>query len=309
MASFSSLMEKRQQMRALEAEMGKTEADLEKLMDQYAQLTSQYEMANGYACENIARRILIGLGFTLVEFNQPLSSFSGGQKTRLNLGRLLALNPDILLLDEPTNHLDLKSVEWLESFLQSYRGTVIVVSHDRRFLDQTTNRIAELKGGELKTYQGNYSEFILKKTVEDMAAEKAYQKQQEYIRKTEDYIRRFKAGIKSKQARGRQSQLERLERVQSASHERHLGKQRIKISQTSGNKVITLQNIRKLYGGNVILDDVNLEIERGDKVALIGPNGCGKTTLLKIITGQVQPEQGKLEIGHQGGNRLLFSGT
>ena len=297
MESFAHLIGKRQMIHVLEEKMGKAGTDLDKVMEQYARITEEYERANGYACENTARRILTGLGFGNDEFQQPLATFSGGQKTRLNLGRLLALAPDILLLDEPTNHLDMGSVEWLEDFIISYTGTVLVVSHDRMFLDRVTTHIAELRGGELKSYAGNYSTYVQKRAALDVAEQRAYEKQQLYIRKTEDYIRRFKAGIKSKQARGRQSQLGRLDRLEGPAQEHSLRKKQISINQESGNDVLTVEGLSKSYNQQQLLENINFRVGKGDKIALIGPNGCGKTTLLKLISGQLPADLGAIRLG------------
>ncbi|MDD4172459.1 MAG: ABC-F family ATP-binding cassette domain-containing protein, partial [Syntrophomonas sp.] len=297
MESFADLIDKRRQMRVLENKMGQAESELDKLMEQYARITEEYEQANGYACENMARRILIGLGFDSDEFQQPLATFSGGQKTRLNLGRLLALAPDILLLDEPTNHLDMGSVEWLEDFIKGYAGTVLVVSHDRMFLDRVATHIAEIRGGELRAYAGNYSAYLHKRAVEDLAEQRAYEKQQLHIQQTEDYIRRFKAGIKSKQARGRQSQLDRLERMEGPVNERNLRGLQLNMNQESGNDVLTVEGVKKSYQDSLLIKDISFKIKKGDKIALIGPNGCGKTTLLKIISGQIPADQGEIRLG------------
>jgi ATP-binding cassette subfamily F protein 3 len=209
------------------------------------------------------------------------------------------LAPDVLLLDEPTNHMDMDSVEWLEDFIKTYAGTVVVVSHDRMFLDRVATRIAELRLGELKSYPGNYSAYVKKKAEDELAEQRAYQKQQVYIHQTEDYIRRFKAGIKSKQARGRQSQLERVVRIDAPQREHRVGKHAIKINRTSGNDVLTVDGVAKSYQGRAVLKDVQVRLKKGDKLALIGPNGAGKTTFLKIISGQIPPDQGEIQLGSQ----------
>ncbi|MEQ8201537.1 MAG: ABC-F family ATP-binding cassette domain-containing protein [Syntrophomonadaceae bacterium] len=297
MSSYAGLTAQLQEMRVLEARMGETGVELDRVMEQYARITEVYERAGGYACETIARRILAGLGFRGDEIRQPVSTFSGGQKTRLSLGCLLALAPDILLLDEPTNHLDLDSVEWLEDFVRTYRGTVLVVSHDRRFLDRVATRIIELGGGTLRSYSGNYSAFLQKKAAEDIAHQRAFEKQQAYIQKTEAYIRRFKAGIKSKQAHGRQLQLERLERLQDRVPERRLRARAMRVNQASGDEVLIVDGVSKSYGSQTVLRGVDLHLHKGEKIALIGPNGSGKTTLLKIISRQVEPDAGEIKLG------------
>ncbi|NMC28246.1 MAG: ABC-F family ATP-binding cassette domain-containing protein, partial [Syntrophomonadaceae bacterium] len=297
MQSYLHLVDMRRQLHDLEVAMGAADADLDRVMEQYARISEGYERANGYACENMARRILIGLGFSNDEFSLPLDSFSGGQKTRLNLGRLLALAPDILLLDEPTNHLDLASVEWLEDFVADYPGTVLVASHDRMFLDQVATRIAELQGGILRNYIGNYSSYLDKKAQDDLGAQRAFEKQQEFIRQTEAYIRRFRAGIKSKQARGRESQLQRLQRLNAPESARQIRPRRIKQDRESGQDVLSLAHVSKAYQGRPVLTDIDLQVKKGDKIGIIGPNGCGKTTLLKLIKGMIAPDEGEIRIG------------
>ena len=297
MDSFAQLIEKRRSMQALEAQMGLPEFDLDRTMEQYARISEEYERADGYACENTARRILRGLGFSAQEFSQPFESFSGGQKTRLQLGRLLALAPDILLLDEPTNHLDMDAVEWLEDFVKSYSGTVLVVSHDRMFLDRVATSIAELRNGQLKTYSGNYSTYLKKKAADDLAEQRAYQKQQIYIHQTEEYIRRFQAGIKSKQARGRQSQLERVVRLAAPEQEIRARKRSMKINRESGQDVLIIEDLAKSYPGRSVLNNIQLRVKKGDKIAVVGPNGCGKTTLLEIIYGRMTADRGEIKVG------------
>ncbi|MEA1962014.1 MAG: ABC-F family ATP-binding cassette domain-containing protein [Bacillota bacterium] len=297
MDSFTDLIQKRQQMRQLEQAMAHGENDLEHIMEEYARVTEEYEQANGYACETTARRILVGLGFSQEEFDKPLEQFSGGQKTRLNLGRLLALSPDILMLDEPTNHLDMNSVEWLEGFILNYPKTVLVVSHDRMFLDKVATRIAEIRNGKMQTYTGNYSEYVKKRAAEDLAQMRAYEKQQEHIEETEAYIRRFKVGIKSKQARGRQSQLERLERIDAPDKVHGLQAHTLNMNQQSGQDVLFIEDLSKAYGNQQLFREVNLQVKKGQKLALIGPNGSGKSTILKIITDRIPADTGVIRIG------------
>lgn len=294
---YKGVLEKRRLLHELESAMSQGGPELTRIMDDYARVSEAYERADGYACENKARRILIGLGFSPNDFDSRAGTLSGGQKTRLNLGRLLAKSPELLFLDEPTNHLDMNSVEWLEDFFITYPGTILVVSHDRRFLDKVATRILDLRPGELHSYAGNYSQFLEKRAAEDLAWQRAYRKQQEYIRQTEAYIRRFKAGIKSKQARGRQSQLERLERIAAPVQEKVLGHHSLAIKQESGQDVLTVKNISKSFGEKQILKRLHLQIKKGEKVALIGPNGCGKTTFLKIISQRLGADEGEVKIG------------
>ncbi len=295
--SFAGILNKRRLMHQLEAAMAQGGPELPRIMEHYSRLSEEYERANGYACENTARRILIGLGFQREDFDREARNLSGGQKTRLNLGRLLAVAPDLLCLDEPTNHLDMNAVEWLEEFVKGYPGTVLVVSHDRRFLDKTATRIMELRANHLASYSGNYSQYLKQRAEGDMARQRAYDRQQEYIRSTEDYIRRFRAGIKSKQARGRQSQLERLERIAAPVTERKVNNRSLKINQDSGQDVLTVKNLSKSFGQVQLFQQLNLQIAKGEKIALIGANGCGKTTFLKIISGRLEADAGEVRIG------------
>ncbi len=296
--SFTGLLEIRHQLHQLESAMSNSEeTELPAVMKRYGQLSEEYERSNGYACESTARKILTGLGFSGEDLERPVSTLSGGQKTRLNLGKILAISPDLLILDEPTNHLDMNSVEWLEDYIKSYTGTVLVVSHDRRFLDKTATRILELRVGGIYSYPGNYSQYLHQKAERELAWQRAYTRQQEYIHQTEEYIRRFKAGIKSKQARGRQSQLERLERIEAPVTESSLGNRQLKINQTSGNDVLAVRGLSKSYGQSQLFTQIDLQVEKGEKIALIGPNGCGKTTFLKIITGLLSADEGEVHIG------------
>jgi len=297
MSGFADLIALRERLRSLEVRMSTAGADLDRLMDLYARITEEYEQSGGYACENLARRILVGLGFSPEEFSMPVKNFSGGQKTRINMGRLLAQSPDIVLLDEPTNYLDMSSVEWLQEYLQSYPGTVITVSHDRMLLENIATKIVEVRHASLFSFNGNYSEYLKKREADDLARQRAYEKQQEHIKKTEEYIARFKAGIKARQARGRQSQLERLERIEQLPMTGSIGNWQVPLRRESGHDVLKLQGITKSFGGQILFNNIDLAIYKGDKIALIGPNGCGKTTLLRIINGMITADEGKVQIG------------
>ncbi|MDD2620305.1 MAG: ABC-F type ribosomal protection protein [Syntrophomonadaceae bacterium] len=297
MGSFADLLEMRRTLRGLEIEISQAGLGINKLMEQYAGLQEKYDRAEGYSCENTARRILKGLGFGDEQFTQPWNSFSGGQKTRINLGRLLAKAPDLLLLDEPTNHLDIAALEWLENYLGNYKGTILVVSHDRMFLDKLASRVVELRDGLLYSYPGNYSNYLKQKAQNDLAWQRAYEKQQEHIQNTEAYISRYKAGIKSKQAKGRQSQLERLERIKQPLKEKNIANWSFAMEQETGQDVLQVRDLSKSYGNRLLLNKISLHIKKGDKIALVGPNGSGKTTLLKIITGLIPADEGEVKPG------------
>jgi ATP-binding cassette subfamily F protein 3 len=297
MGSFSDLLDIRQRLSELEQAISSGRGDVDMLLKQYSLLQDEYHDRNGYACETMARRILAGLGIDPCQYDLRLGELSGGQKTRLDLARLLALSPNILLLDEPTNHLDMSAVEWLEEYLNDYSGTVLVVSHDRRFLDRVVNKIFELRERKLRAFEGNYSAYIVKAEAQDQARLKAFEKQQEQIRETEAYIERYRSGIKARQARGRQSQLSRLERLQRPAQEIRQHSWKLHSRQDSGEIVINLQDVSKCYDGKSLFSGVDLLIRRGERVALLGPNGCGKTTLLKLITAEITPDQGTIGLG------------
>lgn len=297
MEAFSEILTMRQNMASLEEQMNQPGQDLERLLGRYARLQEEYEQARGYACETDARRILSGLGFSTEQFSQSVKNFSGGQKTRIKLARLLAANPDCLLLDEPTNHLDTGSVEWLEDYLSSYPGTLLVVSHDRMLLERVATRIIEVRNGCLYSFPGNYNNYLKQRAVQDLAWERAYQKQQEYIRKTQEFINRYKAGVKARQARGREAQLNRLERLEQPRDDRVLSAWPLPQIPPSGEDVLEVEGISKGFDKVQLLDGVNTKIRRGDKIALIGPNGSGKTTFLRIIQGLELPLTGQIKWG------------
>jgi len=300
MSSFTDILQIRRQMLDMEKQMANLSGEkLQKLMDDYARETAIYEQAEGYNCESQAKKVLLGLGFREEDFYKPLGFFSGGEKTRIHLGRLLVQNSEMLLLDEPTNHLDMPAVEWLEGYLSSYPGTVLIVSHDRMFLDKIANHVAEIRGGRLQSFFGNYSAYIEKRQAMDIACQRAYDKQQEKIEATEAFVRRYKAGVKSKQARGRKSQLNRIERLEAPEQNAAIGKRTIQLKRESGQEVIQFETVSKYYSGKALLDKVDLQIRKGEKLALIGANGSGKTTMIKIIVGQLNADEGCVNRGSQ----------
>ena len=297
MQSFAPIILMREQMQQLQQQIALGGKDVDGLLQRYADVIEAYERADGYACEAKARKILIGLGFSLDMMSRRISSFSGGELTRLNLARLLAFEPEVLLLDEPTNHLDIGSVEWLESFLCAYRGTILVVAHDRRFLDQVTTRILDLRQGQIKSYPGNYSKMLELRAVEDVSKRRSYEKQQQEIARQEEYIRRFRAGIKAKQARGRQSQLDRLERLENVNDEKTIGSWTFQLKETSGDEVLVIDNLSKSFDQIQLFRRLNLLMRQGERLALLGANGSGKSTLLNIIMGNLSADSGSVKIG------------
>ena len=242
--------------------------------------------------------MLIGLGYPEETWQWRADKLSGGQKTRLQLAAALVNSPDLLILDEPTNHLDIVMSEWLENYLREFRGGVLVISHDRAFLDNVVEEILEMEGGTLHRFKGNYSRYLEQKEIQVLTQTRAYEAQQEYIARQEAYIRRFKAGIKSKMARGRQSQLDRLERIDAPVQEEEF-QLRLPHAAECAEKVIILEHLDVGYPQHLLLQDVDLTLRRGEKVAIIGPNGCGKSTLLKTILQELPPLKGEARIGNR----------
>lgn len=272
-----------------------SESDLQRL----DYLQNRLEWLGGYDYEQKTKRIVYGLGFTDEDLYKPANAFSGGQKTRINLAKALVRRPDFLFLDEPTNHLDMEMLEWLEGYLSSYRGGILIVSHDRYFMDRIVTGVVELDHHKATTYRGNYSRYVAQREERLKADTIAYEKQQEYIKKTEEYIDKYRAGIKSKMARGRQSQLNRLERLE-APETSHSLEFKFPPAAMSADKVLVLDHVSIGYKTDEpIIDDVSIVVRRGESVALIGPNGAGKSTMVKAIVGELFPTEGHIDIGNR----------
>ena len=272
-----------------------SESDLQRL----DYLQNRLEWLGGYDYEQKTKRIVYGLGFTDEDLYKPANAFSGGQKTRINLAKALVRSPDFLFLDEPTNHLDMEMLEWLEGYLSSYRGGILIVSHDRYFMDRIVTGVVELDHHKATTYRGNYSRYVAQREERLKADTIAYEKQQEYIKKTEEYIDKYRAGIKSKMARGRQSQLNRLERLEAPETSHSLDFKFPPVAM-SADKVLVLDHVSIGYKtDDPIIDDVSVVVRRGESVALIGPNGAGKSTMVKAIVGELFPTEGHIDIGNR----------
>jgi ATP-binding cassette subfamily F protein 3 len=290
--------------RQLEVELKALEGQIEKephnedLLHRYADMLHDFEVAGGYNMQHESEEVLHGLGFETEQFERPFSQFSGGWRMRVLLAKLILQQPDILLLDEPTNHLDLPSIEWLEKYLQHYPGSVVIVSHDKFFLNRMVTKIVELYQQQLHIYSGNY-EFYEKEKAERIAIQKrAYENQQEYIRQQERFIERFRAkATKAAQAQSALKRLDKLERIEDVELERPNIRINFLVGQQPGRTICTLKHVSKSFGSLNILDDSSIEIYRGDKIALIGANGKGKSTLLRIIAG-TEPITGQREWGH-----------
>ena len=276
------------------------EQDEEKLsaaMRRYERVTLLYEQAGGYQYEALVRRVAHGLGFGEADMERRVSEFSGGQITRILLAKALIRQPDFLFLDEPTNHLDIKMVEWLEKFLAEYSGGVLLISHDRYFLDNVVTTIVTLEHHTADVYRGNYTRYLEQKSLNDRALRSAYDKQQAQIAKTEEYIRKYKAGIKSKQARGREKQLKRLQRIVLPPEASTFQYFTFHPPAECAQRVAELENVSAHYDGRTVFAGLDLTIKNGDGIALIGPNGAGKTTLLKLLTGELASPTGRVKLG------------
>ena len=299
MNSCPEVLNLRDKLQQLEEASADLEGEaLEETLEEYARVTKRYEHIDGYNLEARIKRVLIGLGYKEDWWEKDATTLSGGQKTRLMLAAALVRNPDFMILDEPTNHLDIVMTQWLEGYLREFRGGLIVVSHDRAFLDNVATRILEMEGGKLQSFKGNYTKYLEQKAIQTQTLEAAYAAQQDYIARTEAYIRRFKAGIKSKMARGRQSQLDRLERIDAPVYNEEF-ELRLPPAAECADRVLIMEDLTIGYGDNVLAKGINLTLRRGEKAALLGANGTGKTTLLKTILGEVDPLKGRAKIGNR----------
>ncbi len=268
------------------------------LVDRLTKLQEKFEHLDGYSMQAKAEEVLEGIGFSTADLHRPLKEFSGGWRMRVMLAKLLLEKPSLLMLDEPTNHLDLPSIEWVENYLRNYDGAVIVVSHDRTFLDNVVNKTVEVTQQQLVTYEGNYSYYLQEKALREEIQQNAYENQQQKIRQTERFIERFRAkATKARQVQSRVKALERMDKIEEIADDNAAVNFRFKFSQQPGRFIVTLNNISKAYGPLEILKNTSVSIERGDKIALIGANGKGKSTLLRIIAGQ-EPIEGERIMGY-----------
>jgi ATP-binding cassette subfamily F protein 3 len=270
----------------------------DELVDKLTKLQEEFEALGGYTIQSKAEEILEGLGFTTHDLQQPLKSFSGGWRMRVMLAKLLLQRPALLMLDEPTNHLDLPSIEWVENYVHNYEGAIIVVSHDRQFLDNTVTTIVEVSGQKLNVYAGNYSFYLEEKVLRSEIQKGAYENQQAKIRQTERFIERFRSkATKARQVQSRVKALERMDVIDDVVDENARVNFKFTFSQHPGRHILMLENVSKAYGEKKILERTHASIERGDKIALIGANGKGKSTLLRIIAG-TENIQGERRPGH-----------
>ncbi|TXH19996.1 MAG: ATP-binding cassette domain-containing protein, partial [Chitinophagaceae bacterium] len=270
----------------------------EKLLIEYSEKLHELDTLDGYTIQHRTEEVLQGLGFNNADLNRPYKEFSGGWRMRVLLTKMILAQPDLLLLDEPTNHLDLPSIEWLEKYLQHYQGAVVIVSHDKYFLNRMVTKIVELYQKELHIYSGNYDYYETEKAIRIDMQQKAYENQQDYIRQNERLIERFRAkASKAAMAQSLMKKLDKIDRIEEASIERPNLKINFRVDKTPGKVLVELNHLTKKFGDQVILDNAKAEIERGDKIALIGANGKGKSTLLRIIA-DVESYMGERKWGH-----------
>ncbi|OUQ21718.1 ABC transporter [Lachnoclostridium sp. An14] len=290
-----------ERIRGLEQEMkGASGEELENLLALYSRLNHQFELENGYAWKSEITGVLKGLGFEEEEFEKPISTLSGGQKTRVFLGKLLLAKPDVIMLDEPTNHLDMESIAWLETYLLNYPGAVIIVAHDRYFLDRVVTKIIELDNGQATVFQGNYTAYSEKRAMLREAKMKAWLNQQQEIRHQEEVIAKLKSFNREKsikRAESREKMLEKIERVEKPTEVNDEMAIRLEPNIISGNDVLTVRGLSKAFDSQPLFSDVNIDIKRGERVAIIGNNGTGKTTILKILNHLVEPDAGEIQLG------------
>ena len=297
----ADLLRLEEKIRECENNMKHADGDaLEDLMKQYTSLTHAFETGGGYLYRSELVGVLKGLGFTEDEFSKPVATLSGGQKTRVALGRLLLQNPDLIILDEPTNHLDMNSIAWLETYLLNYKGAVLIVSHDRYFLDRIAGKVIEIDQSKATTFMGNYSDYAVKKEQLRVAAWNAYMNQQREIKHQEEVIEKLKSFNREKsikRAESREKMLDKIEVIEKPSEVRTDMKLTLTPRILSGNDVLTVEHLAKSFDSHKLFTDVNFEIKRGEHVAIIGDNGSGKTTLLKILNGLVPADQGTFRLG------------
>ncbi len=286
----------REKMHSLAEMMNSEKDNLSEIMEEYGKVEEEIEKKDGYNCEVRLKAVLSGFGFQQSDFKKQVEHLSGGEKSRLAYAKLLLREPDILLLDEPTNHLDVEATEWLENYFVNYQGALLLVSHDRYFLDRVVEKIWELERGKLRCYRGNYTHYLREKKEEIIRQGRGHQLQQKEFRRQEEFIRRNIVGQKTKQAQSRRKMLEKVKIISRPQTEEEI-KIRFSSQLRGGNEVLQVKSLSKFLKENFLFKDLSFELERGDRLGIVGPNGTGKTTLLKIIVGKEKADQGEVRIG------------
>ncbi len=299
MSVFSYLKKDYERIQELNEKLAVDLDNFEEIMEELAELSTKYEQEEGYSIEYKVKQILTGLNFPESLWKNVIGDLSGGQQSRIALGKILLEEPELLILDEPTNHLDLNAIEWLEKFLKDYNKAFILISHDRYFLDNVINKVYELEKKTVNIYRGNFTDYTIQKEAYLTGAIKSYEKEQDKIKKTEEFIRRYKAGVKSKQARGREKILDRMEKMDDPVVSIRKMKLKFQVENVSTDRVVKIENLSKSFDGQEIFRDVNMEVYRGDRIGLIGKNGVGKSTILRILNNLESKDDGKILWGER----------
>jgi len=298
---FAELHDLSHRMRDLEHRMAEETGEaLEKVLEKYQNVQHEFDLAGGYVWQHKMEATLLGVGLGRETWEQKVAVLSGGQRSRLALAKLLLSEPELLLLDEPTNHLDLAAIEWVENYLADFKGAVVIISHDRYLLDRLATRIVWLNRAQLDSYPGNYSAYVEQRQLHEQTQQRAYELQQKDIAKQQEFVRRFKAGQRSKEAKGREKRLERLlesdDVVQRVSVQQRINLS-LNTSQRAGDRVLQVRELSKAFGDQTLWDNISLDIARGERIGIIGPNGSGKTTLLKVLMGTEPADAGTFKWG------------
>src|SRR5687767_3164415 len=299
--AFRELHELAHKLRDLEHAMADQAGDaLQKTLDKYQTIQHEFDLGGGYVWHHKLEATLLGVGLGRETWEQPVETLSGGQRSRLALAQLLINAPDVLLLDEPTNHLDLAAIEWVETYLEDFKGAVILISHDRFLLDRLATRIAWLTQAKIKSYPGNYTAFTQQRELQELSQQRAYEEQQADIEKQKEFIRRFGAGQRSKEAKGREKRLNRLlgsdQIIQQVAQQKQI---HLKIStdQRAGDRVLAVRELSKSYDQKQLWQSLKFEVKRGERIGIIGPNGSGKSTLLKVLLAEEDADAGEVRWG------------
>lgn len=296
---YNDVLEDHRKIEVLNERLATDLENFDEIMEELSIVTTRYEKEEGYSLEYKIKQILTGLNFPENMYRQNIGDLSGGQKSRVALGKILLREPDLLILDEPTNHLDINAIEWLEEFLKNYNKAFILISHDRYFLNNVVKTVYEIEKKEISQYRGNFDDYIIQKELYLIGAVKAFEKEQEKIAKTEEFIERYRAGIKSKQARGRESILSRMERMENPVVNVRKMKLKFTTKRASTDRVLKVRGLEKTFEEKKLFTNLNLDIYKGDRIGLIGKNGVGKSTFLKIVNGLENYQKGEMSFGEK----------